>query len=559
MMVLPSGRIIDLSTDRSRYHALRQQGVGPTSAHRQLYSLVDVVYRRCDDEGFPTCGWTEYDYEFSGYTLATVRYHSDWSEEDISALYKWAQLDDQHRRIETARRRLVDNQKQLSVKQYSSPLHLYSLLQQRLLDLPMQRTTAKHWLATINNLTQRGVREEEIEWSGLRQYLQRHSSGSRINKTQLLDNLNDKNTRLELCTEQAWGANGGLSFTEVVQRMPHQAIYRAALKLDHHCLCVMRYVDNYCKYRVGVVKTFSHGHQMALNKYWFALDPYGRAISNMKHGDGPESGKTCLFFDNSADAKLAANKHAREFYGIRSGASTHTQFDHLTLFGGYDYREWFVSLPDYQRTFFGAHFYDHNILAHIRTTTRTDKSGRKILFIEEVQSDWHQSGKRNGYDNSSWGQVANAPFKKEWPVLAVKLMLIHASQNGFAGLAWSTGSIQEMRYMSNIPPIKKYYDKEIPKALGRLVKTLNCKVEVARIKTREPWLNLEKKQDKWRVADGQGKFKTRAKYDNRDDAMAVIARHSRRIELQVPALFFSEQLRRQISKKGLPLYGHTII
>ncbi|MDT8282638.1 MAG: hypothetical protein RQ982_07470 [Gammaproteobacteria bacterium] len=41
--------------------------------------------------------------------------------------------------------------------------------------------------------------------------------------------------------------------------------------------------------------------------------------------------------------------------------------------------------------------------------------------------------------------------------------------------------------------------------------------------------------------------------------MAVIARHCRSIELQVPVLFISEELRRQIAKKGLPLYGHTIV
>ncbi len=43
MIVLPSGRIIDLATDRSNYHALRQPGVGPASTHQQLYSLVDVI------------------------------------------------------------------------------------------------------------------------------------------------------------------------------------------------------------------------------------------------------------------------------------------------------------------------------------------------------------------------------------------------------------------------------------------------------------------------------------------------------------------------------------
>ncbi|NOQ89263.1 MAG: hypothetical protein GQ550_10105 [Gammaproteobacteria bacterium] len=558
MVTLTDGRVIDLSMDRSKHHALRQPGVGPASTHRELYSLVDIIYRHLDESGKPKRGMTEYDYEFSGYTLDTVRFASDWSEKDKSILSRWLQQKNQRRRIETARRRLIDNQQQLSVKLYSSPNHLYSLLQHRLMNMPQQRATAKQWLATINNLKKSGVREEEIEWSCLRQYLLQQPTDALITKAQLLKNRNDKNSRIELSTELIWGDNGGLNFLEVAQRMPHQVVYRAALNLDHDCLCIVRYVDNYFNYRVGVIKTLSNDHHMALNKYWFALDPYGRAINSKNSADGLDDSKMPLLFDNSVEAKSAADKHARDHFGIRSGVSTHTQFDYLTLFGGHDYREWFVSLPDHQRIFFGKHFYDHNILAHIRTTTRTDNTGRKILFIEEVQSDWHQSGKRNGYNNSCLGQVANAPYKKEWPVLAMKLMLIHASQNGFAGVAWAKGAVQEMRYMCDLQAIKQYYDKEIPKALNRLVKKFNCRVETTHINTRKPWLNIEKKQDKWRVADGHGKFRTKAKYINRDDAMAVVARHCPSIELKVFALMINEDLRRQISEKGLPQYGHTI-
>ncbi|MDH5711726.1 MAG: hypothetical protein OEZ15_08705 [Gammaproteobacteria bacterium] len=552
MLKLPSGRVIDLSTDRSRYHALQQKGIAAKAHHRKLYALVDVVYRKIDSDGCVNRGWTEYDYSFSGYTLDSVRYAEDWGDADKTALLRWAGLPDQCRRIETARRRLSENQPQLSVKNYSSPENLYSLLQRRLQQLPMTSASAEQWLATIENLKQKGVREEEIQWSGLRQFLQQQCAGQQISKKQLLEKR-QRNLRLELSIQQIWGEDGGLSFKELVQRMPHQAVYRAALKLDQHCLCLMRYLDRASNYRVGVVKTLSQNHTMALNKYWFALDPYGRAIRNQK-----DDGTTSLFFDNSLEAKTAANQHARDHLGIHNGVKNHTQFDHLTLFGGHDYREWFVSLPDYQRVFFGAHFFDHNLLAHIRTTTRTDKSGRKILFIEEVQSDWHQNGKRKGYNNSYWGHIANAPFKNEWPVLAAKLMLIHASQNGFAGIAWSMGSVQEMRYQRYLQPIKQYYDQAIPDALNRLVKPFNCQVESACIQTRDPWLNLEKQQQKWRVADGAGKFKTKAKYNNRDEAMAVIARHCRAIELEVPALFITEALRLQIADRGLPMYGHTL-
>lgn len=554
MLQLPGGRVVDLSSERSKYHALRQRGVGPDAPHQALYPLVDILYRYRNEDGVPCRGWTEYDYEFSGYTLDSVRHAEDWSAEDKAALERWIRQDDQRRLIETARRRLIDSQPQLSARVYSAPRHLYSRLRAALTALPQPRAGAAQWRATLANMAQHGVRAEELQWSGLPEFLRQQAPDSMVSKEELLRQLQFRHIRLELSTEQIWGADGGLNFREVARRMPHQAVYRAALKLDTHCLCVQRYVDTCYNYRVGVVKTLHGSHPMALNKYWFALDPYGRAVPN------PEAAADAacrLFFDSSLDAKLAADRHAREHFDIRSGASHHTRYDHLTLFGGHDYREWLVTLPDHQRIFFGAHFYDHNVLAHIRTTTRSDNEGRKLLFIEEVQSDWHQCGRRDGYDSSWWGQVPNAPFKKEWTALAAKLMLIHASENGYAGIAWPPGDIQELRYMRELTPIKHHYDREIPQALNRLGRPFRCEVEPTRIATRDPWLNMERCEDKWRVADGQGKFQTKARFQSRDEAMAVVARHCRATDLVVPAFFISEDLRRQIAGQGLPLFGET--
>jgi predicted RNA binding protein YcfA (HicA-like mRNA interferase family) len=38
-----------------------------------------------------------------------------------------------------------------------------------------------------------------------------------------------------------------------------------------------------------------------------------------------------------------------------------------------------------------------NVLAHIRFNERTGPNGEKVLFIEEIQSDWHQEGAESGY------------------------------------------------------------------------------------------------------------------------------------------------------------------
>ena len=40
---------------------------------------------------------------------------------------------------------------------------------------------------------------------------------------------------------------------------------------------------------------------------------------------------------------------------------------------------------------------DPNVIGHIRYSLRTDAEGNTILYIEEIQSDWHQEGRKRGY------------------------------------------------------------------------------------------------------------------------------------------------------------------
>ena len=68
---------------------------------------------------------------------------------------------------------------------------------------------------------------------------------------------------------------------------------------------------------------------------------------------------------------------------------TQERYDELVARGG---------LQDYaEGTFKSSHFDQPNILAHMRVNDRV-VDGKKTLFIEEVQSDWHQAGRKKGYD-----------------------------------------------------------------------------------------------------------------------------------------------------------------
>jgi len=54
---------------------------------------------------------------------------------------------------------------------------------------------------------------------------------------------------------------------------------------------------------------------------------------------------------------------------------------------------------------------DPNVLAHMRVQDRTGPNGEKILHVEEIQSDWHQAGRKKGYRDEEAIANAHRAFK----------------------------------------------------------------------------------------------------------------------------------------------------
>ena len=171
-------------------------------------------------------------------------------------------------------------------------------------------------------------------------------------------------------------------------------------------------------------------------------------------------------------------------------------------------------LPEYQ----SSHFDEPNILAHMRVTDRTI-DGKKTLFVEEIQSDWHQKGRKEGYatpvseerkmeirleldklkDMRSYARsqrdaakaeglstinedkrlaeierqelelrselspkgVPDAPFKKNWQELTMKRAMQMAAEGGYDRVAFTTGKQQADRYS-----LSKQVDKLTASHLG---------------------------------------------------------------------------------------------
>ena len=160
------------------------------------------------------------------------------------------------------------------------------------------------------------------------------------------------------------------------------------------------------------------------------------------------------------------------------------------------------------RTFKSSHFSEPNIIAHLRIKDRVTPDGRRVMFLEEVQSDWHEAGRDRGYRQPPatesdidlrrieskvpdgedaknypgyWesfdrrtgrlitrhsghtsreaamkeavmygkpdlNQPPNAPWSKTWHEMAFRRALRLASQGGYDALGWTTGATQAERY-----------------------------------------------------------------------------------------------------------------
>ena len=141
-----------------------------------------------------------------------------------------------------------------------------------------------------------------------------------------------------------------------------------------------------------------------------------------------------------------------------------------------------------EKPYQSSHFPDPNILAHMRVNDRVDAEGKKMLLIEEVQSDWHQAGREQGYKtkeslekwynqnkldndpafadlsseprsvierNRSAGMggnnaVPDAPFKDTWYQLALKRAIKEAVDKGYDRIGLTTGKRQIERYTNQL-------------------------------------------------------------------------------------------------------------
>jgi len=127
---------------------------------------------------------------------------------------------------------------------------------------------------------------------------------------------------------------------------------------------------------------------------------------------------------------------------------------------------------------------DTNLLAHMRINDRTSAEGKRALFLEELQSDWAQNGRKSGFgDFTNPDDIPNAPYvkdTKDWTTLGLKHAIKDAIENNKEQVAWTTGAQQNVRNAKEYAPrgMEEYYDKIMHQSANDLLKQLGAKERV---------------------------------------------------------------------------------
>ena len=409
----------------------------------------------------------------------------------------------------------------------------YSALTRAVETLPQPKATAQQWAATIRNLGAKGVKQAEINWSGVLDWLGQ-TSGS-ISKQNLLDYLRAHEVQVQhkiqgtvrddIKPDAQAQRDYGAAWQQQVDRL-HQAeashdqsVYDA-INQDMDAIHAKMVDDTMARqelsgkapvyhdpkyrlpggtdYREMLITTPAKEHEVKVGPAQSPGAEYGnndfvasweglyqvQGVKDYPFTIGAGSGritywpKTFNWKGNEApakyivDATFLQNGHFDTMEQSIAAIKERYNNDHAR--------------PDVYKS---AHWRnERNVLAHTRMDTRRDKEGRKILHVAEVQSDWHQSGRKRGYNTKpnieikeetrdgrtvfavyvngkrelsyptrekaeqyapeqrNTKAIPDAPFKKDWPVMAIKRLLRYAAEHDYDRLTWDVGATSTKRY-----------------------------------------------------------------------------------------------------------------
>ncbi len=344
----------------------------------------------------------------------------------------------------------------------------YSALARAISTTGWDTARVEDWRGFLQGLTRKGVKADEIEWSGVSGWLAQRDG--RITKQEILAYLERHTPRIQVvelyeakdiaCQLSAATAEAGytvehdpiddqflfidedgdlLDFQELPKDI--QSVVAAA---SANAPEAARYADktlpggsNYRELLLtlppGAAYTVAQRNAEG-EKVWAVVDSAGRIAS----------GTSCFALEHSA------REEARQMNRERGN-----------------------------NAFLSGHWATPNVVAHIRVSDRLKPAGQRTLFVEEIQSDWGQalrsrtSGRTVAGDKSA--EVPDAPFVRStsrWLGLALKQVLAVAVTEKYDQVEFISGQQSADRYALDGAAragMLGFYDDIVPKAVKSLL------------------------------------------------------------------------------------------
>jgi hypothetical protein len=337
---------------------------------------------------------------------------------------------------------------------------IYSGLQRRLQGMDNAKAGAAQWAKTIENFQKKGLRAEELKRSKLTRYLSLYPD-KQFPALEVANLCAFKALRLSVIPVVK-EAQLQLRFT----RPPARKLKKTK-NLPRALAALPRAVSSYDPVLGYRLETVEHHSLWGKEHSWQAVTHEGKVIRNTLSQSGFQTPK--------AAAELASS-HAKQHFPKRVALG---HYSHLAWTGGESYREWLITLPYYPTSYLSGHFKIRNVLVHVRCDGREGANGERVLMVQEVQSDWAQQARRTiACGDMEPDDDECPPFLKEWPALAMKLVLLHAAHKGLDAVAWTRGAHQVSRYKGlGAAGLNELYDRTLPRDVNRMMKPFGVTCE----------------------------------------------------------------------------------
>lgn len=319
-------------------------------------------------------------------------------------------------RTQTTHADVIDAMVQASEQRRAdvSPLGLYSELA-RAIERGPGSAMKDQWKAYIKGLTSKGVKQEEIVWSGIEEWLDLQQG--KVPRASVVEYLRANGVQVEETAlgQKNWRTSGKSdddlrSMSDEDLRAEYRAVrgydpivYDEPMSRD----AIIDELENALPEDVSDTKYGSYTLPGGENYRELLLTLPPRSTQQMS----PRNLYTLMEQRIVEYAKQQRAERGDMFATERELANILEDpwaYDELVDFEGIipknvDYR---VSHSRREVEVYGlnadrfrsSHWDEENVLAHIRMNDRVDTTGAKVLFVEELQSDWAQEGRKKGFD-----------------------------------------------------------------------------------------------------------------------------------------------------------------